>query len=377
MISLTWPQVIGRRLARNFLLEPAPAGRLVDVVAGTCGIQAQVPAAAELGISARVAGITRQDVRDALWEKHTLVRTSGPRETKHILPANELPLWMAAMRASLPLRPVRDRRPSMSLAEHVALLHALKEALDGVVLTREELATKIAKRGGSRVYEPLLSPWGELLDRAFYEGVLVHGPDEGSKTTFARADQWTGSWEELDPGESITEVCRRYTSTYGPVTHQDFARWFWIEPNAARDIFDSIKAELEEVKIERRRAWILGSDAESSWEPVEGSLRLVPQYDCYVLGSYPRPPIVPDAFKAFLRTLHRATYEGAVGFSLLLIDGVVSGIWQRHQRSKRVDVTVSPIVTLTVRQHNQLNDEAARIAAFLGTDLALSVGPPE
>jgi hypothetical protein len=66
-----------------------------------------------------------------------------------------------------------------------------------------------------------------------------------------------------------------------------------------------------------------------------------------------------------------------VGFSLLLIDGVVSGIWQRRQRSKRVDVTVSPIVTLTTRQRNQLDDEAGRIAAFLGTEVALSVGPPE
>lgn len=377
MLELTQAQVTGRRLDRNYLLEPASADHLVDVVAGVCGIQAQVPAAAELGISARVAGVTRQDVRDALLEKRTLVRTSGPRETKHILPSNELPLWMAAMQASIPLRPVRESRPPISLAESIALFHALKEALDGVVLTREEIAEKVAKRGGSRLHDPLLSPWGELLDRAFYEGILVHGPDEGSKTTFVRADQWLDSWEELDPTESITEVCRRYISTYGPVTHQDFAKWFWIKPEEARKIFESIKSELEEVKIERRRAWILASDAERPWEPVEGSLRLVPQYDCYVLGSYPRPPIVPDAFKAFLRTLHRAAYEGAVGFSLLLIDGVVSGIWQRRQRSKRVDVTVSPILTLTEQQSKQLDAEAERLAAFLGTDVALSVGPPE
>src|SRR4051812_41437390 len=226
MIELTQAQVTGRRLARNYMVEAAPADRLVDVVAGVCGIQAQVPAAAELGISARVAGITRQDVRDALLEKRTLVRTNGPRATKHILPSRELSLWMAAMKASVPLRPVRDRRPSLSLAENIALLHAIKEVLDGVVLTREELAAKVARRGGSRLSEPLLSPWGELLERAFYEGVLVHGPDEGSKTTFARADQWIDSWEEMDPGESITEVCRRYISTYGPITHQDFARWF-------------------------------------------------------------------------------------------------------------------------------------------------------
>src|SRR5207248_5940880 len=163
----------------------------------------------------------------------------------------------------------------------------------------------------------------------------------------------------------------------GPVTHQDFARWFWIEREAAHNLFETIRGELEEVKFERRRAWILASDAESSWEPIEGSLRLVPQYDCYILGSYPRPYIVPDSFRAFLNTLSRASYEGAVGFSLLLIDGVASGIWQRRQRAKRLDVVVSPTVTLTAAQRKQLDDEAERIAAFVGTEVNLSVGPPQ
>jgi len=376
MKTLTWPQVIGRRLNCNHLVEPAPPGRLVEVVRDACGIQAQVPAAAELGISARVAGITRADVQRALSEERTLVRTNGPRGTKHILPAVELPLWTAAMRAASALGSSAGSDPSIEPAEAVRLIQLIREALDGVVLTREELADKVARRGGSRLYEPLLSPWGELLERAFQEGVVVHGPIEGNNTTFVRADQWVGSWEELDPTESLTEVCRRYISTYGPVTHQDFARWVGIEREAARNLFEAITGELEEVKIERRRAWILATDAESSWEPVEGTLRLVPQYDCYILGSYPRAPIVPDAVKTLLSTLNRANYEGAVGLSLLLIDGVVSGIWQRRQRGKRVEITVSPINLLKDDQRKQLDAEASRLAAFLSTEVTLSVGPP-
>ena len=34
-----------------------------------------------------------------LWEQRTLVKTYGPRGTLHLLPADELPLWMDAMRA--------------------------------------------------------------------------------------------------------------------------------------------------------------------------------------------------------------------------------------------------------------------------------------
>jgi hypothetical protein len=73
---------------------------LVETVRAVGGIQAQVLSAAELAIGARVADITRQDVRAALWEQHTLIKTYGPRGTLHLLPADELPLWMAALRAT-------------------------------------------------------------------------------------------------------------------------------------------------------------------------------------------------------------------------------------------------------------------------------------
>ncbi len=71
--------------------------------------QARVLAAAELGIYARIAGIARQNVRDALRKHRTLVRTSANRDTKHILPADELPLWMAAMRAAVSPGTLRGR----------------------------------------------------------------------------------------------------------------------------------------------------------------------------------------------------------------------------------------------------------------------------
>jgi hypothetical protein len=380
MITLTYPQIIGRRLKRNHLLTPALPEHLAKVVRDTCGIQAQVPAAAELGISVRVSGITRKDVQDALLKHRTLVRTNAARDTMHILASDELSLWMAAMRAALPLRPQKNR-PRYSPAALFAMIQFLRDALDGVTLTRNELAAKVARQGGSRVAEPFFSSsWDVLVDEAFYQGVLVNVPGEGKEAAFARPDQWLGSWQDLDPSESLTEICRRYISSYGPATHGDFARWFWIATDAARRIFDSIRDELEEVKIDRRRAWILTSDANEFSKDLgsaEGSVRLVPHYDCYVLGSYPREPIIPAEFKAFLRTLKRATYEGAVGLPLLLIDGVVSGVWQRRQRARHLDVTVTPLVTLTPQHRQQLDTEVARIGAFFGTEAKLTIGPFE
>src|SRR5438445_9808945 len=101
-VSMSWAQVIGRRLARHHLLQAAPAERLVEVAGDVCGVHARVAASAELMLGLRVAGITRRDIRTALWEKRTLVKTVGVRGTLHLLPAHEVPTWMAANRLRIP-----------------------------------------------------------------------------------------------------------------------------------------------------------------------------------------------------------------------------------------------------------------------------------
>src|SRR5688500_4968090 len=102
MTSLTWKQVHRRRLARNHLLERAPPERLLDVVRDVCCVHAQLMTAAELAIAARVRGVTRVDVHDALWARRTLVKTWILRGTLHLQAADELPLWLAARRTEPP-----------------------------------------------------------------------------------------------------------------------------------------------------------------------------------------------------------------------------------------------------------------------------------
>jgi hypothetical protein len=53
----------------------ASAERVVDVVRATGGIQAQVMSAAETSIWTRRPSTTRDEIRDALWQKRDVVRT--------------------------------------------------------------------------------------------------------------------------------------------------------------------------------------------------------------------------------------------------------------------------------------------------------------
>ncbi len=90
MRSLTWEQVLGRRLQRSHLVEPAADDRrdenvVARVVGEVAGVQAQIMSAAELTVGARVAGLTQPDVRAELFQR----RTPGQdlRPARHPAPA--------------------------------------------------------------------------------------------------------------------------------------------------------------------------------------------------------------------------------------------------------------------------------------------------
>jgi uncharacterized protein YcaQ len=289
-------------------------------------------AAAELSLAERVEGITRHDVRDALWKRRSLVKAWTLRGTLHLHPADELPLWYAAARAVSPTEPQElaawvdpkgELHPALGHDDVQEIRAAVLEALDGRCLLREELAAEVVRRVGPKAQGRLLSGF------AFFGGAdLCQGPPQGSKITLARPDQWLERWDEVDEQEALREVCRRYLRTYGPATPKDFREWFTsrqFKPADARALFDSIANELEVVDVEGRDAFVLVGDTD--FPQPEASVRLLPEYDVYVMGVRERDQLVPEEVRRQIAAHGRGKYEGPAGVRFLMIDGVASGLW--------------------------------------------------
>lgn len=380
MRTFTWNEVCTRRLAQHFLAQPAPndQGQLARVVGAVCGIQAQVMSAAEFALGARVAGVRRREVGEALWERRHLVKTYSLRGTLHLHPAEELPLWTAAQHACQVWREGSWHEPYQLTSEQAgALLKALADVLDGRCLTRAELADAVTRRVGGWARERLASPWGDLVGLGAETGLLCFGPNRGSKVTFVRADQWIGGWKEYDPEQAFAEIFRRYLAAYGPATHREFALWFGgrrFKGEEVEYLVGKLSSELEEVMVEGRRAWLLATDTPR--EPVQGCIRLLPQYDCYLIGSrFGRDYIVPESARARVFAYKNGRFEGATGLPVLLIDGRVAGMWERHKRGRQLEIRVEPFVPLSAWQQEQVEAEALRLGTFLGLEATLTLGP--
>jgi hypothetical protein len=373
-----WDEVRARRLARSFLTRRASPDGLLEVAHDVGGIHAQVQASAELQLAVRVDAITQLDVRDALWERRELVKAWTSRGTLHLHPAAELPLWCAAARAVWAgepqaleawVDPKGQLHPALGHDDVEEVRSAVLDALDGRCLLREELVAEVVQRVGPKAQGRLSSGF------AFFGGAfLCQGPPQGNKITLARPDQWVDRWEELDEDESLREVCRRYLRTYGPATPKEFREWFLsrqFKPADARALFDSIAKELEVVEVEGHEAFVLVGDTD--FPQSETSVRLLSEYDVYVMAFRERDQLVPAEARRQVAAHGRGKYEGPAGVRFLMIDGIAAGLWERKKRGKRIELQVTPSRKLTSAERAQLDTEAQRIGAFLGLEPVLTI----
>jgi len=147
-------------MARHALAVPATGLGPAGIAGVLCGAHAQVLSAAELSIGRRMAGATRSDVRRALWQERTLVKTFGPRGTIHLLATADLPVWTGALQAlpsSVPTHPDGVRFTPEQAEEVIAAMGA---ALADGELTVDQLTEAIADRAGPWAVEQTMEAFG-------------------------------------------------------------------------------------------------------------------------------------------------------------------------------------------------------------------------
>jgi len=361
--DLTWPQVHAFRLERHHLQDRASARDLARVVGEIGGAQAQVMSAAELQVAVRV-DCQVGDVRDALWKDRALVKTWLMRGTLHLVRAEDLPLYSAAMRGRwMRMRPSYLKFMQITESEFWKLEEEIGAALDGRPLTREELIARVGKGKSPRIHELLRSGWGGILKPAARSGLLCFGPSRGQSVTFVSPRAWLRGWRTLDPDEAIVEAARRYLHAFGPATKTDFARWWGAWPGVANAAWSGLAKELAPVSVEGARVDILEADLDALRRArIERRVQLLPAFDPYILGHASRSHLVPSAFAP--RVSRTAGWISAV----VLVDGRVAGTWTHTLAGKTLRVTVDPFSRLRPAMAAEVKIRAHELAAALGAN---------
>ena len=172
-----------------------------------------------------------------------------------------------------------------------------------------------------------------------------------------------------DGDAALRTLLTRYLYAYGPARPDHFARWLSIPPRRAVELFDGLADELDRVELDGEPAWVVVGDTATPRRPHSG-IRLLPYFDAFVVAGQPRERLYPPA--AAERGLTPAGQAG--NYPVLLIDGVVGGVWHQRRSGRKLAVTVEALRDLTMAQRRQLDDEVALVGQVMEADASLTVG---
>jgi hypothetical protein len=363
-VKVSWPQVHAFRLHRHHLDGRAPKTDLAKIVGDIGGVQAQVMSAAELQVAVRV-DCKVEDVRNALWNDRSLVKTWLMRGTLHLAKSDDLPLYIGAMSAlwKSQMRPSWLKYMQTTEAEFWKIVDQIGAALDGRPLTREELIGIVGKGKSEHVRQLLGSGWGGMLKPAARSGLLCFGPNLGQSVTFVRPEKWLPSWRPVNQDKALAVMAGRYLSAFGPATKGDFARWWGPWPGVGNAAWSALKDELVTVSVDGVTMQILDKDVDSLRKArIDEPVQLLPGFDTYLMGHARRDHLVDRVYAS--RVSRTAGWISAC----VILNGEVIGTWTHVIKNRTLQITVTPFRRMAASVTSEVKKRARTIGHALSAE---------
>ena len=344
-----------QRVAAQLLDRPV-ARSVIEVVGRLAGVQAQLPSAAALGLSARVDGLTPEAVERARTVDRSIVLVWAMRGTLHLVRADDYG-WLVPL-VTAPRTPNAHRRLQQegvgrdAAADAVRHIRRMVER-DGP-LGRADIARRLRSRGIPAEGQAV----AHLLWLAAAEGVICHGPGTGRAQRFALVDDWIGTPRPADHAGALRELAVRFLRSHAPAEPDDLAAWAGIGVGDARRAWGAVGRQLVEIQTTRGPCWRLRSTIR---EAASDAVRLLPAFDEYLLGWRDRAFIAPaDRWREINR-------GGGWLRPVVLADGRAVAIWSSQRARGRLSIEVRPFGRLSASVRGGVDAEAARVGRFLDT----------
>lgn len=358
------------RLRRHHLLND-PGADPVSICRDVCGVQAQVMTAACLQLWTRNHAITRAQVEDALWQKRTLVKTWLMRQTLHLIPTEEFPLYIAALKSCRINDALRVMaRFGISREEGEALTPAIMDALSAGPLTRTGVADGIRPKGSKRV-----RAWMDVcfshVRIPVAEGLVCYGRGETNDVTFVRVDQWLPRLKPkaISHTEAQVALLRKYLRAYGPATIADFAHWSGIPMQEVKALRPLLGSDFGETSEDGKTCLLLREDEALLRQTSKANtpIRLLPNFDVYLLAHREKSHLLSAQH-------YKRVYRNQGWISpVVLINGEIAGVWSHKLQNKRLHVSVEPFSRLSKPVRSEIKREAEHLAQYFESELSFQI----
>ena len=344
-------RALNRTLLERQLLISRTSRPALEVVEHLVAMQGQEPNWPYVGLWARIAGFSHQDLASLLSDRR-VVRSTVLRSTQHLVSADDF-RWLRPV-----VQPVLDRTvraPYFAQAtaglELAEIAGTGRDLLADQTLPRQQLGRLLADRYPGRD--------GRVLAGAVELQVpLVHAPSTSawggwgtrSAISITRAEAWLGRPMAAPDAETMIH---RYLAAFGPASVMDIQAWSGL--TRLREVIDGLRSKLRAYRTEQGKELFDLPDAPLADPDLPAPVRFLPAFDNLLLGHADRTRVINDQDRRHVmpgRAMVRPTF---------LIDGFVHGTWSLTGST----LLISPLRPLSAADTAAVLEEAERLHPFL------------
>jgi hypothetical protein len=345
--SVARTRMVGLGLWRPSATDPK------GVVERLVAMQAQEHAYARWSVAQRCHASA--SVVDAAFDAGDLIRTHVLRPTWHYTSPTDL-RWLLALTARR-LEAACARRYDELELDARTLRRATAVIADAVAAapaTRRELADELQRRrippGGQRM--------PHLLFHAELQMVVCSGPMRGKEHTYVPFDDRVPAGTTFTEEEALAELARRWFTTRGPASINDFRWWSGLPAAQARAALGAVAPELSSYEHGDRTYWF----AELPRSPRAPQVDLVQCYDETIISYTETRDVLATPEVSFLvpRSIDGFTH-------VLLCDGRLAGHWRVQRLRDGVEIETRLARSFDAREQAALDAAVTRYDEFLRT----------
>lgn len=359
---------IARLRLQNQQIAESKFAKPGDVVAWLGAVQAQDFPAALWAVGLRMPvelHPTEVLIEQAIAEGK-IIRSWPMRGTLHFVAAADAHWMMDLLAARVAKRYLPRMQKDYELDRTVftraekSLVRALQ---GGKQLSRNAMyqvleSAKITTTGGRGLYIMCLLSMTKLL---------CFGSREGKHPTFRLFSEWIPSATRKSTEEALGELARRYFTSHGPASLQDFIWWSGLTVAEAKAALELAKSNLVRETVGDQIYWLAPfSSATKSSKDKSPSTYLLPPYDEYTVAYKDRSAVLsPENAKL-------ASTGNGIFNPIIVINGQVVGVWKRELKKGTVTITPNFFAKLSKAETKDLASAANRYGNFLSASAVVS-----
>jgi winged helix DNA-binding protein len=351
---------IAHRRLYNQYISRATFENASDVVARLGALQGQDYLGVLWAIGLRMRHATEANIEQAIADR-TIVRSWPMRGTLHYVAAADIRWLLKLMEPrAIASSAFRNRQLELDDATFAKSDKVLARKLEGgKQLTRPELAAALERAGISTANYRL----AHILYRASILRLICFGARRGKQLTFTLFDEWVPECKTIERDEALAELARRYFTSHGPATLQDFIWWSGLKAADARASIEMVKPQFMQEVVGDQTYWF------SQSAPIKKDatkVYLLPPFDEYTVAYKDRSAVLDPTYAKLMNTGY------GIFKPIVVVDGEIAGIWKREVKKNSLKIAVSPFNSLTKSNQQKIARAADRYAEFLGLPAEVS-----